>query len=168
MPVSSSTEFVPSSEEWTAPERPRDRIRAILAKKLMPVTKDGFDRPRATPDPSVTELVTPNAAPPSMATALQAAVEAVPGADLAQLLDSQSFCAAIMPVSPSDQDGLQSVIREFQPAPAAPGMKPNPAQGAPNAIAPSPTGTVLERMAAQAAKALDQPEPPNSLGSLGQ
>ena len=166
MTVSAPTVFVPSDSDgmYKAPEnRPVDRIGAILRARLMPVDQNGFDRPRATPDPSVTAVVAPLAPTPSMADALAAACLAV-GGDLTQLLDSQAFVTAIMPVSPSDQDGLQSVIAAHMPAPTGPGMRPNPAQGAPSAIAPGPvTGSVLDQIRAQvSAKALDQPVPPGS------
>ncbi|HVB13546.1 MAG TPA: hypothetical protein VNH38_02170 [Candidatus Dormibacteraeota bacterium] len=162
--VPSTTRFVEADSGgfYTPPERPFDRIRAITSH-LQPVDGNGFDRPRAKPDASVTELVSPPAgAPPTMADALAAAAEAV-GADLPTLLDSQSFCAAITPVSPLDQAGLQDVLRAHMPAPATPRMAPNPAQGAPGSSAPGPsTGSVLERMKAQAEKSLDQPSPPGS------
>jgi predicted amidohydrolase YtcJ len=97
-----------------------------------------------------------------MASALSAAAEAV-GADLPALLDSASFCAAIMPVSPSNQAELQAILLEHMPPPATPTMRPNPAQGAPGASAAGrPTGTFLERMQAETAKHADQPTPPGS------
>jgi hypothetical protein len=123
---------------------------------------NGRDLPPATADPSVTELVTPPTAPPSLAQALSQAAEAV-GADLEQLLDSASFCAEIAKISPSDSAGLREAVLDHMPAPAAPTMASNPSQGHVGASAPGqPTGTFLERMQAQAAKALTQPEPPGS------
>ena len=163
MPTKAPTTFVPpdSGGMYTPPERSFDRMRAITAH-LQPVNGDGHDRARKTPDPSVAETVTPTGPPPTMAEALTLAANAV-GADLPTLLDSQAFRTAVTPISPNDQAELQAVIREFQPAPAAPGMKPNLAQGAPSGIAPGPvTGSVLDQIRAQLVAKADQPEPPGS------
>jgi hypothetical protein len=166
MPVKSTTAFVEADTNgfYTPPkDRPIDRIRAITAH-LQPVDQNGFDRPRAKPDDSVTAVVEPTTPGqvPTMADALAKAAEVV-GADLQQLLDSQALVTAITPVSPSNEAELEAVIRDHMPPPVAPGMKPNPAQGAPGAIATGPAaGSVLDRMKAQAAKSLDQPEPPGS------
>lgn len=162
--VPSTTRFVEADTGgmYTPPtDRPIDRIRKITAGHLQPVDHNGFPRPKAAPSDAI-EFVTPAGPPPTMADALSAAAGAV-GADLAQLLDSNAFVTAITPVSPSDQAELQAVIRDFMPVPSAPTMKVNPAQGAPGASAPGPaTGTLLERMQRQTAKALDQPLPPGS------
>lgn len=163
MPTSAPTEFVPSDSDsmYVAPERPFDRMRRITSH-LMPVSFNGQDRPRATPDTSVTNVVAPPAPVPSMALALAAACQAV-GGDLSQLLDSQAFVTAIMPVSPSDSAGLEAVIREFQPAPATPGMKANAAQGHVGGPAPAPaSGSVLDQIRGQLVAKADQPEPPGS------
>jgi len=162
MPVKSSTWLVPSDRDpnvYVAPQRSVDRIAAINSR--MPrVNHNGFVIPG--PDPSVVNVVEPPAAPPSMASALQAAAEAC-GADLAQLLDSNSFRAEIAAISPADSAALEDAVRFHMPAPAAPSMQPNRAQGA------SASGTVqsapeslLERIHRQTQKALDQPLPPGS------
>jgi hypothetical protein len=164
MSVKSTTSFVEADSNgfYTPPEgRPIDRIRAITATTPR-VDQNGRIISRPGPDPSVVETVIPTEPAPTMADALAAAAEAV-GADLPTLLASQSFCAAITPVSPSDQAELQAVVRDHMAAPAAPGMAPVRAQGAPGAIAPGPaTGSVLERMHDLAEKALTQPEPPSA------
>lgn len=163
MPSKSSTWMVPSSADgsYTRPDTIQSRIAAKM--KLLPrVDHNGRDLLPDTADPSVTELVTPPTAPPTMGAALAAAAEAV-GADLPQLLDSERFRLAVAGCSPADSLGLQDLIRDFQPAPAAPTMRPNPAQGAPGASAPGrPSGSILERMHDLAEKSLTQPEPPGS------
>ena len=61
----STTSFVKRSEEYQAPERPFDRLRAITAK-LPRVDANGRDLPRGEADPTVTETVTaPHVAPPT-------------------------------------------------------------------------------------------------------
>ena len=165
MTIRSSSVPAPVLDGYDPPaqQAQRDRIRDQM-RKLMPVSFNGQDRPRATPDESVTAVVPPPTPGqiPSMAVALSQAAEAC-GVDLPAMLDSQAFCAAIAKVSPSDQAELQAVIRDFTPAPAPAAMQPNPAQGASGASAPGPaTGTILERMQALAEKALSQPEPPGS------
>jgi hypothetical protein len=56
--TTSSTRFVPSSDEYKAPERPIDRIRQITAK-LPKVDAQGRALPRGEADPSVTDFVEP-------------------------------------------------------------------------------------------------------------
>jgi len=68
MPISSSTDFVPSSDEYQPPERPRDRIAAILRAKL-PRHVNANGVPIAGPD--VTDLATPPTEPPPVAGASQ-------------------------------------------------------------------------------------------------
>jgi hypothetical protein len=164
MPESpSSTQFVKSSEEYEAPSRSFDRMRAITAKH-QPVDGNGFDRPRAKPDDSVTAIVEPTSAVPTMSEALTA-VAAQTGADLADLLDSASFCAAIGGISPSDTAGLLAAIADHQPPVPSTGMQQNPSQGrsAAGPVSAPAAGTLLERVQAQAAKSLSgQPEPPGS------
>lgn len=164
MAETSTTEFVPSSDEYTAPERPFDRLRAITAK-LQPVDGQGHDIPRKTPDPTVTAVVEPGA--PSevvnMSTALALAVAKVPGADLASLMDSTSFLREIGPISAADSLALIDLVRAHTPAPTAPRMQSNPAQHTSGASVPTPSsGSVLERLQKETAKALNQPEPPGS------
>lgn len=163
MPEVGSTQFVETDADgaYTRPEGPQTRIRDLLAKRLGRVDANGFRI--ATPDPTVVDTVTaPTSPPPSMATALLTAADAM-GADLEELLQSRSFRQAVATISPANQTELQEAIADHMAAPTAPTMKPNPAQGAPSASAPGPaTGTTLDRIHAQTAKHLDQPLPPGS------
>jgi hypothetical protein len=147
------TRPVPSSADgsYTRPDTIESRIAAKM-KLMRKVDFNGRDLPPGTPDPSVVELVTPPTAPPSLAVALNAAAEAV-GCDLPALLDSQSFCAELGAISPSDSLGLEDVIRRHMPAPVAPGMRPNPAQGIGGGVpVPSPPrGSTLQQLAHQLA-----------------
>ncbi len=159
--VKSTTQFVGPSDAYTPPaNRPSDRI-AEQMRKLPRVDHNGRDLPKNAPS-DVIETVTPAGPVPTMASALARAAE-LEGADLAQLLDSERFRLAVATISPADSLGLQDAIRDYMPAPAAPTMRPNLAQGAPSAVAPGPaTGSTLERMHDLAEKALSQPEPPGS------
>jgi hypothetical protein len=95
-----------------------------------------------------------------MTDALSAAVAKVPGASLEQLMDSTSFLREIGPISAADSLALIDVVQAHTPAP---GMQSNPAQGSPGASVPTPSsGSVLERLQRQTAKALTQPTPPGS------
>lgn len=164
MTVKAPTTFVPadSGGMYTPPERVFDRMRAITAH-LQPVNCHGFDRPRATPDASVTPVVpatAPTDAPPSMAQALSRAADAV-GVELAPLLDSVAFTAELGRISPADGAGLEEAIRRHMPAPT-PGMRPNAAQGASSATIPAAPKNLLERLQMETEKALSQPTPPGS------
>jgi|GEM_PF-4526257 len=166
MPEVGQTRFVPADTAGMytpPPERSFDRMKAITAH-LQPVNAHGHDRPRATPDPSVVSVVEPPipGQVPTMADALSRAAQAVVGADLAQLLDSQAFCTEIGAISPADSAGLEQAIRDHMPAPA-PGMAPNRVQTGIGGSVPTPgSGTLLDRVRAQTAKHADQPLPPGS------
>jgi hypothetical protein len=162
----SSTHPAPTLEGYDPPTQEAQRERMLAqARKLPRVDHNGRDLPRDTPDPSVTNVVPPPAPGqvPTMAEALAAAAEAV-GADLPTLLDSRAFVTAITPVSPNNPAELQSIIRQFQPAPAAPVMAPNPAQGS-SGIGSAPAAAprnLLERLQQETAKHADAPLPPGS------
>ena len=161
MPEVGQTRPAPTLEGYEAPsqESNRDRLMAQM-RKLPKIDQNG--RTIKGPDPTVTEMVTPSAPVPTMASALARAAE-LEGADLPQLLDSQAFCLEIAGISPGDSLGLQQVIRDHRPAPPTPGMASNPSQGhvAGPARAPS-SGSLLERLQQEASKSLGQPEPPGS------
>lgn len=164
MTIKSSTVPAPVMPGYDPPQQGAQRQRMLEEmRKLMPVSKDGFDRPRRSTDDSVTAIVTaPTAAPPSFATALSQAAEAV-GADLPTLLDSQAFVTAITPVSSRDQALLQAVIRDHMPAPVAPLMAPNPAQGhTSGAAVPTAPKNLFERLKLENEKALSAPPPPSA------
>ena len=166
--TSSSTRPVPSGNGYEAPKTPQSRVLTEMQRGLPRVDGNGFPIPTPV-DPTVAAVVTgPNGETPSMAAALTAAAAAV-GADVGALVDSQSFCRTVLPISPSDTAGLVSAIQNAvaqNPAlalqPAAPGMRPNPAQGASGGAVPSRPKTVEEMVRAQAAKSADQPRPPGS------
>ena len=169
--TSSSTRPVPTSNGYVAPETPQSRVLAEMQRGLPRVDGNGFPIPDAV-DPTVAAVVTgPNGETPTMAAALTAAAAAA-GADVGALVDSQSFCRTVLPISPSDTAGLVSAIQNAvaqNPAlalqPAAPGMRPNPAQGGSasgGAVPPRPK-TVAEMIRAEAGKAAGQPVPPGSV-----
>ena len=147
--TSSSTRPVPTSNGYVAPETPQSRVLAEMQRGLPKVDGNGFAIPTPV-DPTV----------------------AAAGADVGALVDSQSFCRTVLPISPSDTAGLVSAIQNAvaqNPAlalqPAAPGMRPNPAQGGSasgGAVPPRPK-TVAEMIRAEAGKAAGQPVPPGSV-----
>jgi hypothetical protein len=155
MSESSTTRPAPTREGYEPPTQQSTRERMLIQmRKLGHVDHNGF--PIAGPDPSVVSVVEPPTPGrvPSMATAL-AEVAAQTGADLATLLDSSSFCAAIAAISPADSAGLLAAIADHQPPVPSTGMSPDPAQHrASGGTVPTPrSGTLLERMHAQAEKA---------------
>jgi hypothetical protein len=105
-----------------------------------------------------------NPSPPTMVEALGAAAARC-GATLAELLDSNSFCAELGAISPSDAAGLDAAIRATMPPPAPPGMRSNPAQGQ-SSSGWTPTATsgdrTADRVRAETAKIIGQPTPPGS------
>jgi hypothetical protein len=116
------------------------------------------------PGPAVTD-VTPPAKPRSMISALAEAAE-LENADLAQLLDSNSFTAEIATLSPADTAGLREAVRAYSPPPSAVGMRSNPAQGASSAGAAPAAGapkTLMDKLKDRAEQSLAAPPPPGSV-----
>jgi hypothetical protein len=164
MSESSTTRPAPTLEGYEPPTQQSTRDRMLIqTRKLGRVDHNGF--PIAGPDPSVVSVVEPSTPGqvPTMATAL-AEVAAQTGADLAALLDSSSFCAAIAAISPADSAGLLAAIADHQPPIPSTGMAPDPTQHrASGGTVPTPrSGSVLERIRDQVAKSADQPLPPGS------
>lgn len=170
--VAGPTRFAPSSDGYEAPAETgvRGRMAAKAAATLAIVTDhNGFVVHKSeTGTTDVTnELVNPT--PPPMAQAIIAAAQAV-GADPARLVDSEFFLEAVGPISASDSAGLEQAVADAMAAnpslalapPAAPGMRPNRAQGSSGAgWTPTPT-TAADRIRREAAKATQQPIPPGS------
>ena len=168
--ISSVTVHVPSGDGYEQPAE--TGVRGSIAEKMRRLPKvDANGRTVATQAETNVVDVVPGAQPgqtPRMADALMAAAAAV-GADVTSLVDSASFTRTLGSISPADTAGLVSAIQNAvaqNPAlalqPAAPGMRPNPAQGASGGAVPSRPKTVEEMVRAQAAKAAGQPLPPGS------
>jgi hypothetical protein len=163
-PMSSGiTVPVPSSEDYQAPESSRSRIAAKFAR-MPTVDQNGrIVRKAETGTTDVTGAAV-NPSPPTMVEALGAAAARC-GATLAELLDSNSFCAELGAISPSDAAGLDAAIRATMPPPATSGMKPVASQGASasGGVHRTTATTVADRIRAEAAKANQQPIPPGSI-----
>ena len=169
--MTSSTRFVPTDEFYERPPSSASRIAAIAARQPR-VDANGkiVESQAETGTVDVIANTTPGQ-PPTMMTALLAAAAAC-GAEAGRLTDSEAFMRSVGSISPADSAGLQEAIRDaiaanpsIAIAPVtAPGMKPNPAQGASSGggTVPSRPKTVAEMIRAQAAKAGNQPLPPGS------
>ena len=169
--VSGTTTPVPSDQDYQAPVNTKSRI-ADKFRRLAEVEVIGHDgQPHAVSAPAAAPVAgssIPSGQPVTMVNALLSAAASA-GVDPGALTDSQSFMLAIGSISPADTDGITGAIRDalaLNPsiaiAPAAPGMKVNPAQGSSGSgWKPTPT-TAADRIRAEASKAMGQPRPPGS------